>query len=177
MLKKCIAGIIAFSLFLESTHIFAQTKKTLTQENYKEIIYKTFSASKKIKNPLRKRAYLEKVLKKINTELEKIDSKKLQKKESTSLLKVKKHFLFFERALPSVKDEELDDFSDTIIQETEQAFFICFVLPAIIFAILITAVAVGFYFFIKHIKKTEKRILRSRRICQQPIQQKRCLQN
>ena len=176
MLKKIIAAIISFSLFLQSTHIFAQTKKTLTQENYKEIIYKTFSASKKIKNPLAKRSYLEKVLKKINTELEKIDSSRLQKKESASLLKVKKHFLFFEKSLPSVKDEELDDFSDTIIQETEQAFFICFILPAIIFAILITAMAVGFYFFIKHLKKKEKRILRNRIICKQPIQN-RCLQN
>ena len=95
MLKKCIAAIISLSLFLESTHIFAQTKKTLTQENYKEIIYKTFSASKKIKNPLKKRAYLEKVLKKINTELEKIDSKKLQKKRIHISSKSEKTFFVF----------------------------------------------------------------------------------
>jgi len=176
MLKKFIAFFVSFSFFCHSTNILAQKKTSFTQENYKEVIYKTFSAAKKIKKPSEKRSYLEKVLKKINTELEKVDCSKLQKKEAISLLKVKKHFLFFEKSLPDVKNEDLDSFSDFIIQQTEQAFFICFVLPAIIFAVLITAVAVGFYFFIKHLKKKEKRILRNRQI-QQQIIQRRCLQH
>ena len=146
MLKKYLSTLLTIAIFFQNTTLLDSTspqKKSL--ENYKKYIYKAFSPVKKIKNPYQKRLYLENILDKINQELEHVNVSSIPEEQLKNFSNMANLFAKWKDHLPTVSDSELDDFAETIIQETEQAFLIGVIIIAIILAAVVIGVFVASY--------------------------------
>lgn len=140
MLRKYLSILLSVTIFFQNSTLLASTsneKKTLS--DYKKSIYKAFSPVKKIKKPEEKRRYLEKILDKINQKLAHVNVSTLPKEQLKNFSKMKNLFIIWRDYLPKVKDTDLDDFAETMIQETEQAFLAGVIIIAIILAAVVIA--------------------------------------
>ena len=136
MTKRCISTL--FSLLVDAKYnSLSQNSKGQIIKQYKEAIYKSFSPIKDLSTPEQKRNHFRFVFEVINGKFDKVDT--AQKKELPSFYKLKNLFLGWSNELATVADEDLDDFADAIVQQTEQAFVIALVVSVIV---VITVIAI-----------------------------------
>ena len=96
----------------------------------------------KQKDAKAKREILRQVVSGVSRKLAKEDFNHLKKEEKKTFFKLKRMFAGWNKELPEVADKDLDDFADTIVQETEQASIVGAIVIIVIFVILIVVLTV-----------------------------------